>query len=175
MSRIKLQEEGPGIVGLIKSYPRIGDSLRILANNLLRGAHFGVTVLPWEREYIVGSCGQVTKMPFIEHLHFAVALILGGFDSMDKMHAAWIHSRKRQVLEVLAQEACVRPSQYNEVDVLDALSVPNVTQDEVHLVTLIGCAVKMYAAYIRTLGNNDDATPEQYQTMAEKLTTKGYS
>jgi alkylhydroperoxidase family enzyme len=173
MSRIRLDSEAPGIVGLLQSFPVIGNVLNQLAQTLLVGSHDNVYIPRWVREYIAASCSQKGKTDFCENSHFAIALAASPFETYDAMHRVVLYDFRIQAIEHLAHAVYGRPSTVTEAD-FEACAVHGYTNEEIHLIVAIACAFRMFNAYVKTVGNPGLDSEAGYQAMGEEIAVKGY-
>lgn len=92
---------------------------------------------------------------------------------MSEMHSLFMADKRLVALEHYAHIVYGRSGTLTQHDV-DQVHAQGVTHEEIHLVTAIAAAFKMYNAYVKALGNPGIVSTEGYLAMGEELATKGY-
>lgn len=174
MAYIKLNNQLPGITGLLENRPDTGDHIRALTQVLLRGKS---SLTEMERELIATLVSFRNECRFCTSAHAATVKALGGDDELlekvfhdpenapvsDKMKALLNIAAKVQKLgkEVTAEDA-ERAKLHGASDV------------EIHDTVLIAALFCLYNRYVDGLGTYRPEDAAYYEKLAQRLVTVGY-
>jgi alkylhydroperoxidase family enzyme len=170
--RVALNNDQPGILGPMGTFPRIALALNQLAQTLLVDDQEGVNLKRWEREYIAAQVSAVNDTQFCRDSHYAFAQHDGGFKTPNDMEIEV--TEKLSGLAALA--VCTTLDSKHIADALfDGLREVGCTNEEMHLAIAIGAAFSMYNRYVDACGNPKPQNPEVYQTIAHQIERHGYA
>lgn len=176
MAHIKLlNEELPGIVGLLNYRPETAKPLLLLAETLLRGPS---TLTSGEREIIAASVSYRNDCHFCHTSHAAAAAAhLGsGLGLIDEIKAGLPNtpvSRKLRALLTIAHHVQKGGKNVTDEDVA-AARLEGATDQEIHDTVLIAAAFCMYNRYVDGLGTWAPQANEAYKEMGERMAHVGY-
>ncbi len=176
MAHIKLlNEELPGIVGLLNYRPQTAEPLLLLAETLLRGPS---TLTSGEREIIAASVSYWNKCHFCHTSHAAAAAahLKSGLGLIDDIKAGLLEtevSDKLRALLHIAHQVQQNGKNVTEDDVAAARQ-QGATDTEIHDTVLIAAAFCMYNRYVDGLGTWAPAHNEAYAEMGERMAHVGY-
>jgi uncharacterized peroxidase-related enzyme len=175
MAHIKLDNQFPGIVGLMHYRPETAKPLNELAEILLRGDS---TLTRAEREMIASYVSHRNECHFCHSSHGAAAAhhldgdlsllsdIKDGFRKTNlspKMKALLNIAKKVQILGNRVQS-----------DDISAARHEGATDREIHDTVLIAAAFCMYNRYVDGLGTWAPEEDEAYDETGRRLATEGY-
>ncbi|MGZ3765128.1 MAG: carboxymuconolactone decarboxylase family protein [Mucilaginibacter sp.] len=176
MAHIKLlNEELPGIVGLLNYRPETARPLLDLAETLLRGPS---TLTSGEREIIAASVSYWNQCHFCHTSHAAAAAahLKCGLGLIDEIKAGLpntpVSDKLRALLHIAHQVQGSGKNVTNE-DVAVARG-QGATDSEIHDTVLIAAAFCMYNRYVDGLGTWAPGPNEAYTEMGERMAFKGY-
>lgn len=176
MAYIKLiNEELPGIIGLLNYRPETAKPLLDLAETLLRGYS---TLTRGEREIIAASVSYWNDCHFCHTSHAAAAAahLNLGLPLIDDIKAGLpdtpISAKMRALLNI-AHQVQRGGKNVNHEDV-DAARNQGATDDEIHDTVLIAAAFCMYNRYVDGLGTWASQANEDYKEMGERMARVGY-
>ncbi|HVW12906.1 MAG TPA: peroxidase-related enzyme [Mucilaginibacter sp.] len=176
MAHIKLlNEELPGIVGLLTYRPETGKPLTELAEVLLRGPS---SLSSGEREIIAASVSYWNKCHFCHTSHAAAAAahLKTGIGLIDEIKAGLPNtevSEKLRSLLHIAHQVQRGGKEVTEEDIAHARSL-GATDLEIHDTVLIAAAFCMFNRYVDGLGTWAPVPNEAYTEMGERMAHKGY-
>jgi uncharacterized peroxidase-related enzyme len=176
MAHIKLlNEELPGIVGLLNYRPETAKPLLDLAETLLRGSS---SLTSGEREIIAASVSYRNDCHFCHTSHAAAAAAhLGtGLGLIDEIKAGLTNtpvSAKLRALLNIAHQIQKGGKHLTDEDVSAARS-EGATDMEIHDTVLIAAAFCMYNRYVDGLGTWAPGPNEAYAEMGERMAFVGY-
>jgi uncharacterized peroxidase-related enzyme len=176
MAHIKLlNEELPGIVGLLTYRPETGKPLTELAEVLLRGPS---TLTSGEREIIAASVSYWNKCHFCHTSHAAAAAahLQSGIGLIDDIKAGLPNtdvSEKLRALLHVAHQVQRSGKEVTEEDIAHARD-SGATDQEIHDTVLIAAAFCMFNRYVDGLGTWAPEPNEAYTEMGERMAHKGY-
>jgi len=176
MAHIKLlNEELPGIVGLLNYRPETGKVLTDLAEVLLRGPS---SLTSGEREIIAASVSYWNKCHFCHTSHAAAAAahLNSGLSLIDDIKAGLPNtpvSDKLRTLLHIAHQVQGNGKNVTEADI-EAARAEGATDIEIHDTVLIAAAFCMYNRYVDGLGTWAPAPNEAYAEMGERMAHVGY-
>ncbi len=176
MAHIALNNDMPGIVGLLQHFPETAKPLTELAQLILiarASASFTVT----ERELVASYVSKMNQCVFCSESHGAAANSHAKENAFAqkawetqahlplKMQRALAVAKKVQSLEFKS----VSPAEVAELKTL------GMTDADVHDLVLIAAAFCLYNRYVDGLGTqHPPAGHEAYKMMGEELATRGY-
>ncbi|MBS1504473.1 MAG: peroxidase-related enzyme [Bacteroidetes bacterium] len=176
MAHIKLlNEELPGIVGLLTYRPETGKPLTELAEVLLRGSS---SLSSGEREIIAASVSYWNKCHFCHTSHAAAAAahLKAGIGLIDEIKAGLPNtevSEKLRALLHIAHQVQRGGKEVTDEDIAHARSL-GATDLEIHDTVLIAAAFCMFNRYVDGLGTWAPVPNEAYAEMGERMAHKGY-
>ena len=176
MAHIKLlNEELPGIVGLLNFRPETGKPLNDLVEVLLRGAS---TLTSGEREIIASSVSYWNNCHFCHtsHAAAAVAHLKCDLSLIDDIKAGLLNtpvSEKLRSLLHIAHQVQRGGKNVTEQDIARAREL-GATDLEIHDTVLIAAAFCMYNRYVDGLGTWAPGPKEAYAEMGERMAHVGY-
>ena len=176
MAHIKLlNEELPGIVGLLNYRPETAKPLLDLAEILLRGPS---TLTSGEREIIAASVSYWNKCHFCHTSHAAAAAahlqtgIVLIDDIKEGLPTTPVSDKLRALLNI-AHQVQRNGKNVTEEDI-SAARVLGATDIEIHDTVLIAAAFCMYNRYVDGLGTWAPGPNEAYTEMGERMAHVGY-
>ena len=176
MAHIKLlNEELPGIVGLLNYRPETARPLLDLAETLLRGPS---SLTSGEREIIAASVSYRNDCHFCYTSHAAAAAAHLGSDLglIDEIKAGLpntpVSDKLRALLEI-AHQVQKGGKHVTEAHVLVAHDM-GATDQEIHDTVLIAAAFCMYNRYVDGLATWAPMPNEAYKEMGERMANVGY-
>jgi uncharacterized peroxidase-related enzyme len=176
MAHIKLlNEELPGIVGLLNYRPETARPLLDLAETLMRGPS---TLTSGEREIIAASVSYRNDCHFCHTSHAAAAAahLETGLGLIDDIKAGLPNtpvSDKLRALLTIAHQVQISGKQVTEANIKAARD-KGATDQEIHDTVLIAAAFCMYNRYVDGLGTWAPAANEAYAEMGERMAKIGY-
>ncbi len=176
MAHIKLlNEELPGIVGLLNYRPETAAPLLVLAETLLRGPS---NLTSGEREIIAASVSYWNQCHFCHTSHAAAAAahLKSGIGLIDDIKAGLPEtevSDKLRALLHIAHQVQRNGKNVTEDDVAAAREL-GATDNEIHDTVLIAAAFCMYNRYVDGLGTWAPGPNEAYTEMGERMAHVGY-
>ena len=176
MAHIKLlDEELPGIVGLLNYRPETAGPLLDLADLLLKGPS---SLTSGEREIIAASVSYWNKCHFCHTSHGAAAAahLKSGIGLIDDIKAglpATPVSDKLRALLHIAHQVQRNGKNVTDEDVAAAREL-GATDNEIHDTVLIAAAFCMYNRYVDGLGTWAPIPNEAYTEMGERMAHVGY-
>ncbi len=176
MAHIKLlNEELPGIVGLLNYRPETARPLLDLAETLLRGQS---SLSSGDREIIAASVSYWNQCHFCHTSHAAAAAahLKSGLGLIDEIKAGFPNTPISEKLKTLLHIA--HQVQRNGKNVTDediaAAREQGATDSEIHDAVLIAAAFCMYNRYVDGLGTWAPVANEAYIEMGERMAHVGY-
>jgi uncharacterized peroxidase-related enzyme len=177
MAHIKLlNEELPGISGLLTNNPRTAVPLLNLAETLLRGSS---TLTSAERELIASYVSHLNDCHFCHTSHGAAAAAhlacdLSLIDDIKQNFVKTEISLKLRALLNIAAKVQKGGKHVLEADV-EAARSKGATDEEIHDSVLIAAAFCMFNRYVDGLGTWAPKENEAYREMGEKMAFLGYN
>lgn len=176
MAYIKLlNEQLPGISGLLDYRKETGKTLRELAEILLRGES---TLTSGERETIASFVSHKNDCHFCHTSHGAAAAVHLGkdIDYVDDIKAGLVNTKVSSKLRALLTIAAHVQQGGKRVtaDDVAAARKEGATDREIHDTVLIAAAFCMFNRYVDGLGTWAPAEKEAYVPMGERLAKQGY-
>lgn len=177
MAHIKLlNEELPGISGLLTNNPRTAAPLLNLAETLLRGPS---TLTSGERELIASYVSHLNDCHFCHTSHGAAAAAhlacdLSLIDDIKQNFVTTDISPKLRALLNIAAKVQKGGKHVLEADV-EAARNEGATDEEIHDSVLIAAAFCMFNRYVDGLGTWAPKENEAYREMGEKMAFLGYN
>ncbi len=176
MAHIKLlNEELPGIVGLLNYRPETAKPLLDLAETLLRGPS---SLTSGEREIIAASVSYWNQCHFCHTSHAAAAAahLKSGLGLIDDIKAGLpttpVSDKLRALLNI-AHQVQRNGKNVTDEDVAFAREL-GATDIEIHDTVLIAAAFCMYNRYVDGLGTWAPGPNEAYAEMGERMAHVGY-
>jgi uncharacterized peroxidase-related enzyme len=175
MPHISLDNELPGIVGLLRYRPETGRPLSALAETLLRSPN---TLTPGERELIAAYVSRLNDCAFCSGSHsaFAAAQLPEGMALVNAVCAdldqAEVAPKMRALLHI-AGKVQQSGRAVTAADV-DAARAAGASDTEIHDTVLIAAAFCMYNRYVDGLATVAPDSPEGYAQSAQAIVEYGY-
>jgi len=175
MSYIKLNNNFPGIVGLMHFRPETAKPMNELAEILLRGPS---TLSSAEREMIASYVSHRNDCHFCHSSHGAAAAhhIDGNLDLLDDIKNGFkktqISDKLRALLNI-AGKVQILGNKVEKEDVV-AARAEGATDQEIHDTVLISAAFCMFNRYVDGLGTWAPEEKEAYNETGKKLAHEGY-
>lgn len=175
MAFIELNNNFPGIVGLMKYRPDTAKPLNELAEILLRGPS---TLTSAEREMIASYVSYQNECHFCHSSHGAAAAhhIDGNLDLLDDIKKNFekteISTKLRKLLAI-AKKVQILGNKVSEEDIEEA-KAEGATDREIHDTVLIAAAFCMYNRYVDGLGTWAPEENEAYNDTGKMLANEGY-
>lgn len=171
-----MNEELPGISGLLTNNPRTAAPLLNLAETLLRGES---TLTSGERELIASYVSHLNDCHFCHTSHGAAAAAhlscdLSIIDDIKQNFVRTDISPKLRVLLNIAAKVQKGGKHVLEADV-EAARKEGATDEEIHDSVLIAAAFCMFNRYVDGLGTWAPKENEAYREMGEKMAFLGYN
>ena len=175
MSYIDINNNLPGIVGLMAYRPETAKPLNELAEVLLRGES---TLTSAEREMIASYVSYQNECHFCHSCHGAAAAhhLDGNLDLLDDIKAGFKTteiSPKLRSLLTIAKKVQILGNQVTSEDI-DAARNEGATDREIHDAVLIAAAFCMYNRYVDGLGTWAPKENEDYDDTGRMLAHEGY-
>ncbi len=174
MAYISVDEELPGILGLLDYRKDTAEPIRKLTQLLLRGPS---PLNEGERELIAALVSSRNDCTFCELAHTATADLLTGDSNIaaavkEDIDSAPISDKMKTLLKIAAkvQESGLKVT---EEDVQVARN-KGATDKEIHDTVLIAALFCMYNRYVDGLNSQTPENPEFYKTLARRIGPKGY-
>ncbi len=175
MAYIKLNNQFPGIVGLMHYRPETAKPLSELAETLLRGPS---TLTSAEREMIASSVSYQNECHFCHSSHGAAAAhhLDGNLDLLDDIKAGFEKTDISPKLRALLSIASKVRELGNKVkpEDIEAARSEGATGLEIHDTVLIAAAFCMYNRYVDGLGTWAPEEKEAYDETGKMLAHEGY-
>jgi uncharacterized peroxidase-related enzyme len=175
MAYINLNNQFPGIVGLMHYRPETAKPLNELAEILLRGPS---TLTSAEREMIASYVSYQNECHFCHSSHGAAAAhhLDGDLSLMDDIKAGFqkteISDKLRALLNI-AKKVQALGNMVTPVDI-EAARKEGATDLEIHDTVLIAAAFCMYNRYVDGLGTWAPEEKEAYDDTGKMLANEGY-
>jgi uncharacterized peroxidase-related enzyme len=175
MAFIELNNNFPGIVGLMKYRPDTAKPLNELAEILLRGPS---TLTSAEREIIASYVSYQNECHFCHSSHGAAAAhhLDGNLDLLDDIKKNFQKtdvSPKLRKLLAIAKKVQILGNKVTKEDI-DAAKNEGATDREIHDTVLIAAAFCMYNRYVDGLGTWAPEEKEAYNETGKMLANEGY-
>lgn len=176
MAHIELDNDAPGIRGLMQYRPETGKVLNELAEVLLRDDN---TLSRGDRELIASYVSTLNQCRFCSASHkaFAAAQLEGGDELVGHVcsdpDSAPISDKLKALLRVAGQVQRSGTA-VTEKDVALAREA-GATDVEIHDTVLIAAAFCMYNRYVDGLGTFAPDDPAAYAEIAQVIVTNGYA
>lgn len=174
MAYIQLNNELPGITGLLENRPDTGDPIRALTQLLLRGDN---TLTELERELIATLVSYRNECRFCTQAHAATVKALGGDDELlDRVFHDIEQAPVSNKMKALLQIAGKVQKLGKEVGAADIQRAKEegATDLEIHDTVLIAGLFSLYNRYVDGLGTYRPEDPAYYEKLASRLVTVGY-
>ena len=176
MPYFPLQDDLPGIRGLVAFRPDTGRALYELAEALLRSAS---TLSPAERELIAAYVSSRNECRFCTSSHAAASRHLLGERAalvdavMRDLESAPVDAKLRTLL-VIAGKVQRSGRLVTEEDVAAARTA-GATDREIHDAVLIAAAFSMFNRYVDGLATWAPEDPQAYAEMGKRMAEQGYT
>lgn len=176
MTHIAIDNDLPGISGLMAQRPDTGAPLNRLAETLLRSGDSPLT--RGERELIAAYVSHLNSTPFCARSHsaFAAAQLEGGAEVVGAVLAdpagAPVSALLKSLLRIAAEvQARARPVSDGAVR---AARAEGATDGHLHDTVLIAAAFCMYNRYVSGLATDVPSDPAYYEVAADVIVRHGY-
>ncbi|WP_067130241.1 carboxymuconolactone decarboxylase family protein [Microtetraspora malaysiensis] len=176
MAYISLNNDAPGILGLMIYRPETAGPLNELTELLLAGDN---TLSRGDRELIAAYVSRLNKCDFCGTIHGVMAArqLPGGASQVEQActnpHAADVTPKMRALLDIaaLVQQSGRAVTQ----EAVDAARAAGATDPEIHDTVLIAATFCMFNRYVDGLGTFAPPARADYEPMADTLLSLGYS
>ena len=175
MAHITLDNELPGISGLLVWRPETGAVLSQLAETLLRGEN---SLSRGDRELIAARVSTLNECKFCtaSHAAFAAAQLDGGVDLVEQARidpdSAPLTPKLKALLQI-ASAVQVLGTEVTEKHI-EAAREEGATDIEIHDTVLIAAAFCMYNRYVDGLATFAPSDPAVYHEHAKGIVEHGY-
>lgn len=175
MAYIKLNNQMPGIVGLLWTKPLTGKRLSRFANTLLKGPS---SLTSGEREMIAAYVSSKNDCNFCCNSHTSAAIHHhdGNEDLLRNVKSNASEapiSPKMKALLHIAGKVQQGGKQATIAD-FDAARKTGATDDDLHDTVLIAAAFCMFNRYVDGLGTQEPEDKDEYKSMGKRMAEKGY-
>lgn len=176
MAYIHLNNNLPGIRGLLIDHPATGVPLLQLADALLQHTS---ELSKGERELIATYVSSQNDCQFCQLSHGAAAAhhlnaTLGEIDSLkkDMQHSPLVSDKLKSLLHIAGkvQQSGKAVTQQD----IDAAKDLGATDNEIHDTVLIAAAFCMFNRYVDGLHTHSPADPEVYRDASKRMAEQGY-
>ncbi|MEV0775567.1 carboxymuconolactone decarboxylase family protein [Streptomyces sp. NPDC050433] len=176
MAHISLNNDLPGISGLMRNRPDTAAPLNQLAEVMLRGP---LTLSRGERELIAAYTSDLNETPFCagSHSAFAAAQLEGGHDLvkavLHDIDEAPVTPKLRALLRIAGEvrgEVKVLPP-----EVVAAAREEGASDEEIHDTVLIAASFCLFNRYVTCLDTDIPTDPGVYDVAAQRIVNHGYS
>jgi uncharacterized peroxidase-related enzyme len=176
VAHIDLQNEAPGLLGLMAYSPETAKPLNELVDILLRGDG---TLTPAEREMIATHVSAGNDCLFCHSSHGAAAAchLDGDEEAIARLKAdadSAPVSDKMRALLAIAGKVRVSGKEVTAEDVQAARDA-GATDREVHDTVLIAATLCMFNRYVDGLGTESSGDEKTYRAIGMLLATRGYT
>jgi uncharacterized peroxidase-related enzyme len=175
MAHIDLENELPGITGLMAYRPETGGPLSALAEVLLRGPS---SLSRGERELIATYVSSLNQCTFCtsSHAAFAAAQLDEGMDLVDQVRkdvdGAPVGAKLRALLAIAA--LVQGDARSVSAEAVAGARAEGATDVEIHDTVLIAAAFCMYNRYVDGLATFAPEDPAMYEFAAARIVEHGY-
>ena len=174
MAYIKLNNDMPGIVGLLWTKPNTGKALSKLANALLMDKS---TLSSGEREMIAARVSYLNNCNFCCNSHSAAASChLSNVDLIESAkkdpQTANVSPKMKALLHIAGKVQ--QSGKLVTTEDCDAARKAGATDEEIHETVLVAAAFCMYNRYVDGLGTLEPEDKDEYKEMGERMSSKGY-
>ena len=175
MAHIDLNNNFPGISGLLRHFPETAKPLTLLAETLLRSPN---TLTSGERELIAGYVSFKNGCNFchLSHSAAAAAHLKDDFKTTDQIihniETADISEKMKTILQI-AGHVQQSGKAVSESDITRAKEA-GATDDEIHTTVLIAAAFCMYNRYVDGLGTWTPTDRNDFVQAGKRLAEVGY-
>jgi len=177
MAHVPLRDENsPGIVGLLQTFPDTARCLVALAEHMLRRETPGLSM--GEREIIAGYVSRLSHCEFCDLSHSEVGeAMLGKPGLVEAAICDLANAELRPVLKNLLPIAAKVQRDAKSVSTMDVDRARHAgaSDQEIHDTVLIAAAFCMMNRYVEGLGTAVPADHSQYQEGVERTIARGYS
>jgi uncharacterized peroxidase-related enzyme len=176
MAYIKLNNDMPGIVGPLWTYPRTAKRLSAFTQELLMGKS---ALTSGEKELIAAYVSSLNNCDFCCNSHTAAAVChLDGNEKLVEAvkanpDTAQISPKMNALLKVAAKVQ--QSGRLVTPEVIADAKKAGVTDDELHDTVLVAAAFCMFNRYVDGLGTLEPEDKEEYKEMGKRLSTQGYT
>jgi uncharacterized peroxidase-related enzyme len=176
MSYIPLNNDFPGIIGLLETYDETGKILRSLADTLLNKNTHAFNKA--ERETVASYISFLNNCKFCYKSHSSVADCL--WNTKGKTLALINECEKNDdkgekmiILLRIAKKLHESPQGVKQEDI-DSLKTFEFTSNDINELILIISSFCMFNRYVDGLGTSNSLNDEMYSAMGEKIANNGY-
>ncbi len=176
MAYIELNNNFPGIVGLLYHKPKVGRAANALAQVALRGPS---SLTPGERELIAAHVSNLNDCTFCRNSHAAVASELlqdGGAAVACVTGGAMDDQRVSPKLKSLLEIASRIQESGRAVTIADIerARAAGASDDEIHDTVLVAAAFCFFNRYVDGLSTHTPADEDFYRETGRFLAKRGY-
>jgi uncharacterized peroxidase-related enzyme len=174
MAYIQLNNQLPGITGLLENCPDTAAPIRELTQILLRGES---TLTELERELIATIVSYRNQCRFCTNAHAATVVALGGDEGLlDRIfhdpENAPLGEKMKALLAIAASTQELGKSV--KAEQTRRAREAGATDTEIHDTVLIAALFCLYNRYVDGLGTYCPSDPAYYKKLASRLVSTGY-
>jgi uncharacterized peroxidase-related enzyme len=173
MAHIKLDNDLPGIGGLMSAFPQTATHLRGLAQQLLRGES---SLTAAEREAIATAVSAANECVYCTKSHAAATRHLGGAELLDSalsMSGSGQLSARMSALLVIAEKVRSNARSVLASDIESARK-HGLDDAAIHDTVLIAAAFSMFNRYVDGLATTQPTLDADYELVGARLAAQGY-
>jgi uncharacterized peroxidase-related enzyme len=176
MPHIRIDNDLPGIAGLLRQRPDTGALINAMADALLRGP---MSITPGERELIAAYTSERNETPFCagSHSAFAAAQLEGGKDLVLAVLAdadtAPVTPLMRSLIRIAAE--VMGPVKVLADETVAAARAAGADDAQIHDTVLVASAFCMVNRYVTCLGTDLPESPGYYEEAARRILGDGYA
>jgi uncharacterized peroxidase-related enzyme len=172
---IRIDNDLPGIGGLVRQRPDTGSLINTMAEALLRGP---MSLTPGERELIAAYTSERNETPFCagSHSAFAAAQLEGGKELVQAVlidpETAPLTPRIRSLIRIAAEVQ--EPVHVLADETVAAARAAGADDAQIHDTVLVASAFCMINRYVTCLGTDLPESPAYYEEAAKRVIGEGY-
>jgi uncharacterized peroxidase-related enzyme len=174
MAHIQLDNDFPGIVGLMFHKPHVGRAIADLSQALLRGPS---PLSPAERELIAAHVSKRNECDYCRSAHAATAAVLSGDGAaVACVVDSGVHESVSKKMRALLHIAGLVQRSGRNVTSTDvaAARAEGADDDEIHDAVAIAAAFCFFNRYVDGLGTTTPTDPAFYEDGGKFLAKAGY-
>ncbi len=173
MAHIKLNNDLPGIGGLMSAFPQTATHLRGLAQQLLRGES---SLTPAEREAIATAVSAANECVYCAKSHAAATRHLGGAGLLNaalSMDGSAPLTPRMTALLAIAEKVRSNARLVDAADIAEARA-HGADDAAIHDTVLIAAAFSMFNRYVDGLATTQSTLDADYESVGARLAAEGY-
>lgn len=176
MPHIQIDNDLPGISGLIAQFPHTGALINQMADALLRGP---LSLTPGERELIAAYTSERNETAFCSasHSSFAAAQLDGGTELVEAVlldyETAPLDPRMKALIRIASEVQ--EPVHVLSDESVAAARAAGADDIQIHDTVLVAAAFCMINRYVTCLGTAEPDSPEYYAQATQRILDNGYA